>query len=135
MDESTDISKIQILIIVANLVKNGHCTLVFLDAIELASATSEALLEALEKTVFQEYGVTTTQFCGLNTDGASALSGEKSGLQALLKEKYKGIVWFHCAAHRLQLAIKNELKEDSDYEKIESKFQHLRKLIHDSSKS
>ena len=58
--ESTDISKIQILIIVASLVKNCHSTLVFLDAIELASATSEALLEALDKTVFQEYGVTKT---------------------------------------------------------------------------
>ena len=109
--------------------------MLFLKAIELASATSKSLFDALEKIVFKEYGVTEEQLCCINTDGASALSGVHVGVQTLAKKKYKHIVWIHCVAHRLQLAIKNELKDDKQYQLLESKFQSLRKFIHDSAKS
>ena len=109
--------------------------MVFLKAMELGSATSTDLFAALQKIIFAEYGVTKEQFCCLNTDWASALSGIHFGLQTLSKNEYAWLVWIHCVAHRLQLAIKNELQEDKEHRLIETKFQSLRKFIHDSAKS
>ena len=94
MDESTDITKKQILILLANIVKNGRTTMAFLKAMELDSATSKDLFDALQKVIFAEYGVTKEQFCCLNTDGASALSGIHFGLQSLAKMSSHGAFGF-----------------------------------------
>ena len=54
---------------------------------ELASATSESLLEALEQVALEEYGIKNEQLCCINTDGASALSGVHGGFQTLARKK------------------------------------------------
>ena len=87
MDESTDITKKQVLIILANVVKNGNATMVFLKAMEIASATSDFLFQALRQVALEEYGINKQQLCCINTDGASALSGVHGGLQTLARAK------------------------------------------------
>ena len=50
-----------------------------------------------------------------NFDGASVMSGHKSGVQNRLKDIQPGLVYTHCVAHRLELAMLNALKLKDDY--------------------
>ena len=47
-----------------------------------------------------------------NFDGANVMSGNKSGVQAKLKEKEPGMVYAHCTAHRLELAMLKSITSD-----------------------
>ena len=47
---------------------------------------------------------------GLGADGASVMSGEWAGVQALLKRIYPWLIYIHCAAHRLNLVVVTSLK-------------------------
>ena len=50
-----------------------------------------------------------------NFDGASVMSGHKSGVQKRLKDIQPGLVYTHCVARRLELAMLNALKLKDDY--------------------
>jgi hypothetical protein len=47
---------------------------------------------------------------GLGADGASVMSGEWAGVQALLKQIYPWLIYVHCVAHRLNLVVVASLK-------------------------
>ena len=47
-----------------------------------------------------------------NYDGASVMSRNKSSVQARLKEKQPGMIYTHCTAHRLELAMLDSIKSD-----------------------
>ena len=47
-----------------------------------------------------------------NFDGVSVMSRNKSDVQARLKEKQPGMVYTHCTAHRLELAMLDCIKSD-----------------------
>ncbi|XP_029657427.1 SCAN domain-containing protein 3-like [Octopus sinensis] len=51
---------------------------------------------------------------GLCTDGAQSMSGNKSGLQALVKNRAPEIIWTHCMLHRSALVSKNMSPELND---------------------
>ena len=51
----------------------------------------------------------------VNSDGASVMSGHKSGVQKKLKDLVPGLVYIHCAAHRTELAIMDSIKFDDSY--------------------
>ena len=57
-----------------------------------------------------------------NFDGASVMSGNKSAVPARLKEKQPGMVYTHCTAHRLELAMLDSIKSDQYLPKFESIF-------------
>ena len=42
---------------------------------------------------------------GLGFDGASVMSGESAGVQAILRVKYTNAIYVHCASHRLNLVL------------------------------
>ena len=44
--------------------------------------------------------------CGICTDGAPAMLGERSGLQMLVRNRSPGAVSLHCMIHRHALASK-----------------------------
>ena len=52
-----------------------------------------------------------THLISIATDGAVVLTGEVSGLVVRLKEKFRNVQSGHCLAHRLELAVKDALKE------------------------
>ena len=51
-----------------------------------------------------------------NFDGASVMSGNVSGVQARLKKLQPGLIYTHCIAHKLELAVLDAMKRnDSAY--------------------
>ena len=51
----------------------------------------------------------------VNFDGASVMSGHKSGVQKRLKDIQPGLMYTYCVAHRLELAMLDALKLKDDY--------------------
>ena len=68
----------------------------------------------------------------LSSDGASVNSGSKSGLIRLFQENYPWISFIWCFSHRLELAIKDALKDF--IEPVETSLRHLYYLYTKSSK-
>jgi hypothetical protein len=52
-----------------------------------------------------------SKLVGFGSDGASAMIGSKSGVSTRLKAFSPSLISFHCAAHRLQLAIGDSVKK------------------------
>ena len=51
----------------------------------------------------------------INFDGASVMSGNRSGVQQRFKDSVAGLIYTHCAAHRLELAMLDSLKRKNSY--------------------
>lgn len=47
----------------------------------------------------------------IETDGAVVLTGKGNGLVVRLKEKFPNVQSVHCLAHRLELTVKDALRE------------------------
>ncbi|CAH1275480.1 TIGD4, partial [Branchiostoma lanceolatum] len=54
----------------------------------------------------------------LGTDGASVMSGRNNGLVALLLEEIPYLLYFHCGAHKLELAALDGMKDDVQMKKV-----------------
>ena len=67
-----------------------------------------------------------------SSDEASVNSGIKSGLIALFHEEYEWVSFIWCFSHRLELALKDALKEYID--PVEETLRHLYYLYQKSSK-
>ena len=61
---------------------------------------ADALVKCMEN-----LGLSLSELCGQGYDGASTMSGYKSGVQARIQEKQPKAVYTHCAAHSLNLVI------------------------------
>ena len=61
---------------------------------------ADALVKCLEN-----LGLSLSELHGQGYDGASTMSGHKSGAQARIREKQPKAVYTHCAAHSLNLVI------------------------------
>ena len=53
------------------------------------------------------------KFVNCNFDGASAMSGHLSGVHSRIKQKQSAVVYTHCIAHRLELAVLDSIKYDN----------------------
>ena len=51
----------------------------------------------------------------VNFDGASVMSGHVSGVQKRFKDVQPGLIYTHCVAHRLELAVLDAIKSDDNY--------------------
>ena len=108
IDESTSVANVSCLVIHMRAFVNNTPTNIFLDLIELAKADADTIvdriLEALRKNGFSH------EFCESNficfaSDGASVMTGRKSGVGQKLLLKYPDLILWHCANHRLELAV------------------------------
>jgi len=81
---------------------------VFLDIIELESATANAVLEALLGCLDEAF--LQNHWLGLGTDGAAVMTGTKAGLIAKIKESYPNVIGWHCFNHKLELAVGDAVK-------------------------
>ena len=58
-----------------------------------------------------------SKLVALGSDGASVMTGHRSGLAALLKQSQPAIVIIHCFAHKLELSFKDAVKKTKLHEK------------------
>lgn len=116
LDESTSLSRKSCLIVYIRTFLPSHTEPVtfLLDLVELENTTASgiktALLKSLKAAGFNE------QYCqehwlGIATDGCSTMLGKKNGLIAQLKVVYPHLIPWHCAAHRLELAVGDALSD------------------------
>ena len=104
-DECRDVSRIEQLSVCIRYVNNGLITehfLGFSDMHELdASAITDKIVSMLGK-----QGLDVKQCIAQCYDGASVMSGKRSGVQARFREIVgSGCIYIHCYAHRLNLVV------------------------------
>jgi hypothetical protein len=115
VDESTSLGQKSNLIVYLrfSVDKVSEPVSVFLDIIELASGTADAVLAALLGCL-DKYGLDEeflqNYWLGLGTDGAAVMTGKKAGLIAKIQETYPNVIGWHCFNHRLELAVGDAVK-------------------------
>ena len=114
LDESTTLSTKSALIIYLRAALDKCPVTFLLDLVELdnggtAEAIKNSLLACLAK-----HGLTTdvlkNRWLAITTDGCSTMLGRKAGLHTLLRKEFPRLISWHCAAHRLELAVADGLK-------------------------
>ncbi|CAB4005602.1 Hypothetical predicted protein [Paramuricea clavata] len=70
---------------------------------------AKAIVKEVEKLVTELIGFG-CMLTGLGADGASVISGEWTGVQALLKQIFPWLIYVHCVTHRLNLVVVASLK-------------------------
>lgn len=118
LDESTSLSKKSCLIVYIRsiLCEGDEPVTFFLSLVELEGSSACAIKEALLKCLHQ--AGFTEQYCqqywlAIATDGCSTMLGRKNGLIAQLQLQYSSLIPWHCAAHRLELAVGDALKDNT----------------------
>ena len=140
IDESTTVSGITALTVCIRAVvgDSEEPLTFFLDMIELkgtdAITIKNAVISCLHKHGFDQQYLNSHFIC-FAADGASSMMGYKSGVATLLKADFPNIVTWHCANHRLELAVGDMAKEVSGMNNIQSFFDKLYSTYHASSKN
>jgi hypothetical protein len=72
--------------------------------------TAKGLMGIAKTTLENEHGISMDGLVSNTFDGASVMSGEKGGLQQLIKEHCgRSIPYIHCLNHRLALVLRDTL--------------------------
>lgn len=74
----------------------------------------EATGEGLAKLILQQLhssGLDLSLLRGQGYDGCSTMSGKEKGVQAVISQKWPKALYFHCASHRLNLALVHSAEE------------------------
>ena len=77
-----------------------------ISVVEAKKLDSSSLTELIQKAL-SSMGLDPSKAVAQCYDGAAAISGVKTGVQARMREKYEKAVYVHCWAHRLNLVLVN----------------------------
>ena len=110
----------------------------FLDLVELEKVTAEGVFDSLLKCL-HSHGMTEDYFkkylVSLACDGAAVMLGCKSGVKKLLSERFPSIIVWHCANHRLELAVGDAVKKTSGINRFKLFIDKLYVIYHASPKN
>ncbi|XP_006814446.1 zinc finger protein 862-like [Saccoglossus kowalevskii] len=112
-DGSTDTSITDEEIVYVKYIKNGRPTYRFVTFKPLVKADAPSITAALQSTMEENLERKTwkNDLVAASFDGANVMMGSKSGVATRLKEDVPHLVVVHCFAHRLELAVKDVLKQ------------------------
>ncbi|XP_069106893.1 zinc finger protein 862-like [Argopecten irradians] len=117
-DGSTDFTGDDMENVYVRVVVDGIVEDLFLNIGTANSAASAGIFKFLMET-FDNLSLNIEEkMIGFCADGASNMQGTKTGLAALLKEKWPHIFITHCLAHRLELAFKDAIKKYAVYDRM-----------------
>jgi hypothetical protein len=68
-------------------------------------------------------------------DGAAVMFGYRGGVKKLLKENFPSVIVWHCASHRLELAVHDAVKTVLGINRFKSFIDQLYVLYHASIKN
>ncbi|XP_076951539.1 uncharacterized protein LOC143624932 [Bidens hawaiensis] len=116
VDESRDISKKEQMAVVLRYVdKLGFVKERFIGLVHVMETTALSLKAAINK-LFARHNLSIGRVRGQGYDGANNMSGEFSGLKALILKENPSAYYVHCFAHQLQLRI--DLIRESQRERL-----------------
>ena len=99
-DEVTDVSNKEELSLILRYVLDGVIKEVFVDFLEVERITGEVLAQAILQWL-AAHALPRTDIRGQCYDGASNMSGARSGCKTIVQQEAPMAMYFHCAAHRL----------------------------------
>lgn len=140
IDESTIHGRPYLIIYVrCDVSGKGDVDNVFLDLVELtdgvdAECIYNSMMASLHKAGIDD-DFLKTHLISIATDGAAVLTGKASGLVVRLKEKFPNVQSVHCLAHRLELAVKDALKDSAGTNQFEFFISKLYSLYNQSSRN
>lgn len=102
-DEVTDTANKEELSLVIHYVHDGEIREVFVDLLEVEQITGQVLGEAILMWL-RNHNISPADMRGQCYDGASNMSGARSGVKAVVEEASKAM-YYHCASHRLNLSV------------------------------
>ena len=132
-DESTDIASMEELSICGRWLFEGEPVEHFLGIVHAKEVTAEAITTYLLQ-FFTERGLFLKKLRGLGFDGASTMSGEKSGVQVRLRVYSPTALYVHCRCHQLQLAAIHASKEHNEVKRVLGTLLTIWKTFHYSPK-
>ena len=136
-DEETNIKNEQVLSTCVRYLSCESQSVVeqFVAVSSLQNATAETVTAAIGD-VCRSRSIDMTKIVALSFDGASNMSGQRGGVQALLKDRYcPRAVFIHCRSHRLQLALKNAANKNKTVKGILATLGSFYKLFSQSPKN
>ena len=103
-DEVTDAANKEELSLVLRYVIDSQIKKVFVDFIEVERITGSVLGNTILLWL-RAHGISLANLRGQCYDGASNMSGARSGCKTVVQQEAPLAMYFHCAAHRLNLAV------------------------------
>ncbi|XP_052797650.1 E3 SUMO-protein ligase KIAA1586-like [Mya arenaria] len=139
LDESTDISIHQNLIVYIRVLECNHVDIVepqtyFLGIDSLYRANAESIFIKLT-CMLEQKGIDIVKLCGVSTDGASVMVGSKSGVVTRIKKEVPGVLATHCIAHRLALSCCSGADCIPYLVKVQEILNSIYKYFHNSPKN
>ena len=108
VDEATTKSVRPTLVVCLRVFLNGKPSSLYLDLVELEKADSQTIVDSL-LTCLNKHGMDMDylkeHLICFASDGASVMTGRISGVTKKLKELFPSIIFWHCANHKLELAV------------------------------
>ena len=112
-DEVKDSSKKELLGVSLRYVHSGSVKERVIGFIELESQSAHNITQQLLQ-ILEPFDLSKEDCVGQAYDGASVMSGEHGGVQALMRNAgYTKAQYFHCASHRLNLVLSSVASMDS----------------------
>ena len=105
----TDLANKEELSLVLRYVHVGQIREVLVDFLEVERITGKALGRAISDWL-QQHGISPSDMRGQCYDGASNMSGARLGVKAVVQEAAPKAMYFHCAAHHLNLSVVSACK-------------------------
>ena len=111
-DEVTDTANREELSFSLRFVVDGTVKEVFVGFVEVERITGQVLAQTILQWL-STHGLSPTDIRGQCYDGASNMSGAVSGCKSIVQQEAPLALYFHCAAHRLNLAVVSACKIQS----------------------
>lgn len=125
IDECTDVSVEQSIIIYVKFVSKGKVFTHYLCLVETEGSSANELYTSVIKTL-EKLDIDISKCSSLATDGPSVMTGIRAGVVALFKKRNAHLISVHCVAHRLALASSQAASEFSYL----VKYQDILKRVH-----
>ena len=94
----------------------------------------EVHAEALTRNFLVTKAFPISKLRGLGFDGASTMSGKKSGVQVRMRYHSPSALYVHCCCHRLQLAVVHASSEHNEVKRVLGTLLTVWKAFHYSPK-
>lgn len=111
---------------------------IFLDLIELSDVTAKGIFSSLLSRL-ELLGISEDYLRGhlisVTCDGAAVMFGVRNGVKQLFKEMFQGLIVWHCANHRLELAVHDAANSAAGINRFKNFMDKLYVTYHASPKN